>query len=102
MEQENKLMIVDAEMDALLENAIQLIQYARKLAVKQVNTVQLLTFYSLGRWIVQVQQKGESRAKYGEQIIQNLSRALTEQFGKGFTESTLKNARRFYLSYKTE
>lgn len=44
MEQKNTLMIVDAEMDPLLENAIQLIQYARKLAIKQVNTVQLLTF----------------------------------------------------------
>ena len=93
MDNENKLMIVDAEMDALLANAIQLIQYARKLAVKQVNTVQLMTFYSLGRWIVEVQQKGESRAKYGEQVIQELSRALTEQF-------TLKNARKFYLNYK--
>lgn len=59
MEQKNTLMIVDAEMDALLENAIQLIQYARKLAVKQVNTVQLLTFYSLGRWIVEVQQRAK-------------------------------------------
>ena len=100
MDNENKLMIVDAEMDALLANAIQLIQYARKLAVKQVNTVQLMTFYSLGRWIVEVQQKGESRAKYGEQVIQELSRALTEQFGKGFSEGTLKNARKFYLNYK--
>ena len=100
MEQKNTLMIVDAEMDALLENAIQLIQYARKLAVKQVNTVQLMTYYSLGRWIVEVQQKGESRAKYGEQIIQNLSRALTEQFGKGFSQDALKRARKFYLTYK--
>ena len=61
--------------------------------------VQLMTFYSLGRWIVEVEQQGESRAKYGKQVIQKLSEELTQQFGKGFSGETLKNARKFYLIY---
>ena len=46
------------------------------------------------------QQQGKSRAEYGKQVIKNLSDVLTEQFGRGFSEDTLKNARKFYLTYK--
>ena len=59
-----------------------------------------MTYYSLGRWIVEVQQQGKHRAEYGKKIIINLSKKLTEEFGKGFSESTLEKARKFYLTYK--
>lgn len=88
------------EMTVLCQNAINLIQYARKVAVKQVNLVQLMTYYSLGRWIVEEQQQGENRAQYGKKVIKNLSAALTEQFGRGFSADTLENARKFYLNYQ--
>lgn len=52
-------------MDDLCRNSIALIQYARHIAAKQVNLVQLMTFYSLRRWIVEGQQQGASRAEYG-------------------------------------
>lgn len=45
------------------------------------------------------QQQGESRAKYGQRVIRRLSEALTERYGRGFSEDTLKNARKFYLTY---
>lgn len=50
------------------------IQYARGLAVKQVNFIRLMTYYSIGRWIVEEQQEGSSRAKYGQHVINNLSK----------------------------
>ncbi len=83
--------------DRLYDNSVKLIQFARNVAVKQVNTVQLLTYYSLGRWIVEQQQEGSSRAKYGRQVIKKLSLKLSEKFGRGFSEDTLKNCRKFYL-----
>lgn len=43
---------------------------------------------------------GESRAKYGSKVIKTLSEKLQKEFGKGFSEDTLKNARKFYLTYK--
>ena len=88
------------EMTVLCQNAINLIQYARKVAAKQVNLIQLMTYYSLGRWIVEEQQQGENRAQYGKKVIKNLSAALTEQFGRGFSADTLENARKFYLNYQ--
>ena len=61
MDKGKKLSVVNREatlpvMDDLYRNSIELIQYARHIATRQVNLVQLLTFYSLGRWIVEEQQ----------------------------------------------
>lgn len=89
----------DKSLDELCKNSIDLVEYARGITVKQINIIQLMTFYSIGRWIVEEQQQGESRAKYGQRVIKKLSEALTEQYGRGFSEDTLKNARKFYLTY---
>ena len=81
-------------------NSIELIQYARKIAVNQVNIVQLMTYYALGRWIVEEQQAGEHRAGYGKRVIQTLSNRLNAEFGRGFSVDTLENTRKFYLCYQ--
>lgn len=84
----------------LCRNSIELVEYARSIAARQINLVQLMTFYAIGRWIVEVEQQGESRAKYGRQIIKNLSEAMNKQFGRGFSVDTLENARKFYQTYQ--
>ena len=87
-------------LNALCRNSIELIQHARKIAVNQVNLVQLMTYYALGYWIVEEQQSGKDRAGYGKKVIRTLSDALNTEFGKGFSVDTLENARKFYLSYQ--
>ncbi len=84
----------------LCQRAIELINRARMVAVRQVNMVQLLTYYTLGEWIVEVQQDGAGRAKYGKKVLETLSDALTKEFGKGYSVSTLTNIRKFYETYK--
>ena len=91
---------IDKSLHILCQNSIDLIEYARGIAAKQINIIQLMTFYSLGRWIVEEQQQGKSRAKYGQRVIKRLSEALTEQYGRGFSVDTLENARRFFLTYQ--
>ena len=54
----------------------------------------------MGMWIVEEQQKGEKRAGYGDELLKTLSKALTEEFGKGFSKSSLDNFRKFYIVYK--
>lgn len=88
------------DIDSLCQNSIELIHYAQHIVVKQVNLVQLMTFYSLGKWIVEKQQNGKSRAKYGQQVILRLSDSLTKHFGRGFSVDNLENMRKFYLVYK--
>lgn len=87
-------------LDTLIANSIDLIQYARQLVAKQVNLVQLMTYYSLGKWIVEVQQEGQERAQYGKKVIKALSDHLTEKFGRGFSKANLEFFRRFYLNYE--
>ncbi len=91
---------LSTDMSKLCRDSIELIQYARKIAAKQVNIVQLMSYYSIGRWIVEEQQHGENRAQYGKKIVQNLSDTLNKEFGRGFSVDTLENARKFYLSYQ--
>ena len=90
----------DNSLNELCQNSIDLIKYARGITAKQINIIRLMTFYSIGRWIVEEQQQGKSRAIYGQQVIKHLSEALTEQYGRGFSVDTLENARKFFLIYQ--
>lgn len=78
----------------------ELIHSARNIAVRGVNTLQVLTNFEIGRLIVKHEQKGKKRAGYGEQIIQELSSELTLEFGKGFSKSNLEYMRRFFIEYQ--
>ena len=88
------------ELKLLCQKAVDLIDSARNTAIREVNLVQLLTYYTLGKWIVEVQQGGSSRAKYGKRVLETLSDALNHAFGKGYSVSTLTNIRKFYEIYK--
>ena len=99
MDKTYEVTTADDNIKELISVSSELIRYARSLAAKQVNLVQLMTYYSLGRWIVEVEQKGKSRARYGRQVLKSLSYALTEEFGKGFSATNLEYARKFYLTY---
>ena len=46
------------------------------------------------------EQNGEARAEYGKHIIEVASAALTEEFGKGFSETNLINFKKFFLLFK--
>ena len=50
----------EAELEKLCTDSVELINYARNIIVKRVNIVQIMTYYSLGRWIVETQQMGEN------------------------------------------
>ena len=90
----------DVAIERLCANTVALVKHARNIAVQQVNMIQLLTYYTIGKWIIEVQQKGETRARYGSQVIKRLSEEMKKNFERGFSEDSLKNARKFYLTYK--
>ena len=60
------------------------------------NKKDLKTYFEVGKLIVEA-QGGEERAKYGNQLIKEYSKKLTEELGKGYTISSLKRMRQFYL-----
>ena len=88
------------DIDKLMADSVELIRYARGVTAKQVNMVQLLTFFTLGEWIVEAEQEGSQRASYGKKVLEKLSERMTDELGKGFSIRSLGNMRQFFLTYK--
>lgn len=92
-------MSVDLTNEQLVKNISALLENARSKIVVTVNQTIVLTYYEIGRMIVDDEQKGENRAEYGKTVLKDLSLHLTEKFGKGFSQRNLEQMRQFYLSY---
>ena len=71
---------------------------ARSRAFVAVNFAMVEAYWNVGRLIVE-KQGGEERAAYGDSLLAVLSKQLTLEFGKGFTQTNLKYMRQFFLSF---
>jgi len=78
-----------------------LIQLARKKTFHAINSAMIETYWEIGRRIVEEEQNGQERAAYGQEIIKNLSFELTLEFGKGFSERSLRDYRQFYNCFQS-
>lgn len=87
---------------AFFNNAINLIRSARHKIHRQINLTMVQTYFEIGRMIVENEQKGSERAKYGKYLLINLSEVLTKEFGSGFSETNLRQIRKFYLIYQIQ
>ena len=77
-----------------------LLAAARSNVARQVNSELLSTYWNIGRIIAEYEQTVPERADYGKQTLKELSKALTNEFGKGFSRANLYNMRQVYLSYE--
>jgi predicted nuclease of restriction endonuclease-like (RecB) superfamily len=68
-------------------------------AVRSVNEAIVETNWHIGQYIVEYEQDGKAKAKYGSQLMVNLSRDLTLLHGRGFSRPNLNNMRLFYLCF---
>jgi len=84
---------------SLITDLASFIEQGRKLAVRYVNTAMVVTYWLIGRRIVEYEQKGKERARYGQELLQKLSQDLNRRFGRGFSTDNLEAMRHFYLSY---
>lgn len=82
--------------DLLFQSVKELVIQSREKVFRMANSTLLLTYWQIGKLIVEDEQKGKERAAYGKYTLKNLSKKLTLEFGKGFDESNLRNMRAFY------
>jgi predicted nuclease of restriction endonuclease-like (RecB) superfamily len=68
-------------------------------AVRSVNSIIIETNWNIGKYIVEYEQGGSPKAKYGEKLLENLSRDLALLHGRGFSRSNLTYMRLFYIRY---
>jgi predicted nuclease of restriction endonuclease-like (RecB) superfamily len=83
-----------------LEQIKQLVRNAQQKLVKQVNHLMVSTYFELGKQIVEQEQQGKNEAEYGKYLLQELSKSLTAEFGKGYSKRNLELIRKFYITYK--
>lgn len=95
----NNTLVHNEEKD-FIESLKQIVHSARKMAYTSVNYAQVASNWLIGRRIVEEQQAGEARAEYGKHVIELASKALTEEFGKGFSETNIRSFRKFYIEFQ--
>ncbi len=84
----------------LIAEVRNLIQSARRGVASVIDTFQVMTNFEIGRRIIEHEQKGETRADYGTELLKLLSSRLTEEFGQGFSRTNLQAMRSFFLAWQ--
>jgi predicted nuclease of restriction endonuclease-like (RecB) superfamily len=87
------------ELDITIYTEIkQILDTARSKAYSTVNFVMVEAYWNIGKIIVE-KQDGEKRAEYGKNLIENLSKKLTKDYGKGFDATNLGRMKQLYLLF---
>lgn len=84
----------------LIAEITQIVANARTQVKQTVNSAMVQAYWHIGRLIVEDEQQGKTRAEYGKAQLQQLSKQLTADFGKGFDITNLRNMRRFYQAFE--
>lgn len=95
----NQLPTNDPEYVRLVSHISNLWEKAKAKAAIAVNTEQLDANWRTGQYIVEFEQGGNAKAKYGDRLLVNLSKDLTRLRGRGFSRSVLTYMRKFYLAF---
>lgn len=83
----------------IVADVCSIIERGRRQAYQAVEQVGIMTFWEVGKRIVEEEQQGEVRATYGARLIQNLSDLLTPIYGTSYNKRNLDYYRKFYLLY---
>lgn len=83
----------------LFERVLSILEEGRSNVIRTVNSEMVIAYWLIGREIVEEEQKGEEKAEYGKHLLEDLSRKLTKQFGRGFSVTSLRYFRQLYLVY---
>ena len=92
--------IINEKYNLLIDNIGVLLAEARSKIAREVNTIMVDTYWNVGKYIVEYEQQGKERAEYGSNLLNRLSKDLTERYGKGFSKSNLLYIRKFYLVFR--
>ena len=95
----NKIELSNSPLFGKISN---LLNESRRFVVASINRTIVLTYFEVGRLIVEDEQEGKERAAYGKATLKELSHNLTKEFGKGFSVYSLERMRNFFLTYRSQ
>lgn len=89
----------DAQIISLASGIEKIILDARKQSADLLSSVIVKTYWAVGQYIVNFEQNGNAKSKYGTTLLTKLAKTLTAKLGRGFSRPNLNNMRKFYLLY---
>ena len=98
----DRIQPLNQDINVVVHEIGDLLAAARSNVARQVNNELLSTYWNIGRIIAEYEQTVPERADYGKQTLKELSKALTSEFGKGFSVSNIQFMRRFYQTYQIQ
>ncbi len=88
------------KVNSLYQEIRAVLESARAVAYRAVNTAMVQAYWNIGRLIVEHEQGGAKRAAYGETVLEDLSHRLMAEFGRGFDVTNLRKMRQFYRMFQ--
>ena len=96
----NKIYEKNDVVNNMFDEISMIINSRKSKIVYEINNILVETNYLIGKIIVENEQNGNIRAEYGKDVLNKLSKKLTQKFGNGYSRSGLQNMRLFYNRYK--
>ena len=89
----------DADLMQLADKIVAVIEEGKRQLAININRTIKTTYWNVGRHIVEFEQQGNARAKYGTSLLSNLAKILRARVGRGYSHPNLNNMRKFYLMF---
>ena len=86
-----KVELPDAELVALADRIVKVIEEGKQALAISINETIKTTYWKIGRHIVEFEQQGNARAKYGTALLSNLAKLLRARVGRGYSRPNLNN-----------
>ena len=93
------IQIPDADLMQLADKIVAVIEEGKQQIAISINQTIKSTYWNVGRHIVEFEQQGNARAKYGASLLSRLARILRARVGRGYSHPNLNNMRKFYLMF---
>ena len=87
------------ELLQLADTIVEIVQSAVTDIATRINMTMTISYWKIGQHIVEFEQQGNTRARYGTSMLANLAKILRTKLGKGYSRPNLNNMRKFYLLY---
>lgn len=75
---------------------------AKSKTFEAANNIMTYAYWNVGKRIIEQEQKGNRKAKYGSYLIKRLSQELSDEYGTGFSVANIRNCRQLYLTFPKE
>ncbi|MGO9114071.1 MAG: DUF1016 N-terminal domain-containing protein [Thermoguttaceae bacterium] len=94
------MLLSESGYDGLLTGISELLERARRMSARSVNSILTATYWEIDRRIVEFEQGGKARAEYGEELVEKLAHDLRAKHGRGFSVRNVWNMKAFYLGWE--